>query len=60
MIVPITPGMASAPGAPAQAMPSQSNLLMALTEMHKQGRFDDDDNSTPSPRKGKVLPFPRK
>ena len=38
MIIPITPGM-SAPGAPQAQMPSETNLLMALAEMHKQGRF---------------------
>ncbi len=28
-----------APGGEAQQMPSEANLLMALAEMHKQGRF---------------------
>jgi len=38
MIVPTTPGMAG-PNAPQAQMPSETNLLMALAEMHKQGRF---------------------
>jgi hypothetical protein len=48
MIVPTTPGMTT-PGAPAQPMPSETNLLMALAEMHKQGRFNPKE--TPDVRK---------
>lgn len=33
--VPITPG-----SAPGMAMPSETNMLMALADMHKQGRFE--------------------
>ena len=40
MIVPFTKGQQTAPGAPAQGMPSETNLLMALATMHEQGRFD--------------------
>ena len=39
MIIPITKGQATAPGAPAQGMPSETNLMMALATMHEQGRF---------------------
>lgn len=39
MIIPITKGSATAPGAPAQGMPSETNLMMALATMHEQGRF---------------------
>ena len=46
MIIPITKGQATAPGAPAQGMPSETNLLMALATMHEQGRFDSPDDKT--------------
>lgn len=47
MIIPITKGQQTAPGAPAQGMPSETNLLMALATMHGQGRFDKtDDDAT--------------
>lgn len=47
MIIPITKGQQTAPGAPAQGMPSETNLLMALATMHSQGRFDkSDDDAT--------------
>lgn len=39
MIVPISQGASSFANVPDQ-MPSQTNLLMALATMHKQGRFD--------------------
>lgn len=45
MIIPITPGM-SAPGAPQAQMPSETNLLMALAEMHKQGRVGKQPDMT--------------
>lgn len=38
MIVPMSPGAKTSNGTPAP-MPSQTDLLMALAEMHKQGRF---------------------
>lgn len=38
MVVPMSPGQK--PNAPAQAMPSQTDLLMALATMHKDGRFN--------------------
>lgn len=47
MIVPITKG-ASPFADTGQQMPSEANLLMALTEMHKQGRFNQDDDDTKS------------
>lgn len=34
-VVPITKGTQSQP----QAMPSETNMLMAIADMHKQGRF---------------------
>ena len=37
-VIPITRG--AAPAQPAQAQPSETAMLMALAEMHKQGRFD--------------------
>jgi len=56
MIIPITPGMASAGNTP-QAMPSETNLLMALAEMHKQGRVGsqqlDLSNVVKMPKKDK-------
>ena len=39
MIIPITKGQQTASGAPAQGMPSETNLMMALATMHEQGRF---------------------
>ena len=39
MIIPITKGQQTAPGAPAQGMPSETNLLMALATMHDNGRL---------------------
>ena len=36
-VIPITRG--AAPAQPAQAQPSETAMLMALAEMHKQGRF---------------------
>ena len=48
MVVPFAPGQK--PSAPAQPMPSQTDLLMALAEMHKQGRFKSpvDDKESQS------------
>ena len=46
MIIPITKGQQTAPGAPSQAMPSETNLLMALATMHEQGRFDKTNDTT--------------
>lgn len=46
MIIPITKGQQTAPGAPTQGMPSETNLLMALATMHEQGRFDKTDDAT--------------
>lgn len=46
MIVPISSGGPSA-FAPSGGMPSDTNLLMALAEMHKQGRFDQTDLHAP-------------
>ena len=40
-VIPINPG--SAQGAGAQ-LPSESNLLMALADMHAQGRVPQSDN----------------
>lgn len=42
-------------GAPAQQMPSETNLLMALAAMHDAGRFDQkpDDQQT-------VTKFPKR
>ena len=40
MIVPTSPGATSF--APTE-QPSETNLLMALAEMHKQGRFDQPE-----------------
>lgn len=46
MIVPIS--SASGPASFGNVgMPSDTNLLMALAEMHKQGRFDQTDVTTP-------------
>lgn len=39
MVVPISPGQKQGTQPQAQAQPSQTDLLMALAEMHKQGRF---------------------
>ena len=39
MIIPITKGQQTAPGAPAQGMPSETNLMMALATMHDNGRL---------------------
>ena len=49
MIIPITKGQATAPGAPTQGMPSETNLLMALATMHEQGRFDEPSTYRRSP-----------
>ena len=46
MIIPITKGQATAPGAPTQGMPSETNLLMALATMHEQGRFNKTDDTS--------------
>ena len=46
MIIPITKGQQTAPGAPVQGMPSETNLMMALATMHEQGRFDKTDDTT--------------
>ena len=54
MIIPITKGQQTAPGAPAQGMPSETNLMMALATMHEQGRFDQSDDKT------NVLPMKKK
>src|SRR6266699_2427246 len=35
------------PGVQAQEMPSEANLMMALAEMHKQGRFAQGDGKPP-------------
>ena len=40
MIVPFAKTPSSQGAAPAQPPPSEAALLMALAEMHKQGRFD--------------------
>ena len=40
MIVPFAKGQAQQ--APAQAQPSETDMLMALAVMHAQGRFDQD------------------
>lgn len=47
MIVPISSG---SPGSFANVtgMPSNTNLLMALAEMHRQGRFDNADVPDPA------------
>lgn len=37
MVIPMSQGQK--PNAPAQVMPSQTDLLMALATMHKDGRF---------------------
>ncbi len=41
------------PGGEAQQMPSEANLLMALAEMHKQGRFDQPETKMA----GDVIPL---
>lgn len=43
-------------GAPPQEMPSEANLLMALAEMHKQGRFEPQQQ----PDMSNVVKLPRK
>lgn len=43
MIVPTTKGLPTGPDGTPQQMPSQTNLLMALAEMHKQGQFAPPD-----------------
>ena len=45
MMIPVTPNTAS-PGSVPQAMPSETNLLMALAEMHKQGRVGKQPDMT--------------
>lgn len=44
-VVPMVRGQAQAP-AQAQQQPSETALLMALAEMHKQGRFDQAQNQS--------------
>lgn len=41
MIIPMSPGSKPGTSAPAP-QPSQTDLLMALAQMHKDGRFDGD------------------
>lgn len=43
LVVPMSSGTKPSP---SQPMPSQADLLMALAEMHKQGRF----NPPPEPK----------
>lgn len=45
MIVPIS--SAASPFADVNAGPSDTNLLMALAEMHRQGRFDTAGPAAP-------------
>ncbi len=46
MVVPISKTPQGS--APAQAQPSQTDLLMALAEMKKQGRFDPPTPKAPA------------
>lgn len=55
MVVPISPG--AKPNAPAQAQPSQTDLLMALSEMQKQGRFDQPSLSDEEWKNWQDLPI---
>ncbi len=47
-VIPITKGQPS----PAQggAAPSETSMLMALAEMHKQGRFKPKASAQPDPK----------
>ena len=45
MVVPITPGSKQGMAMPQQ-QPSQTDLLMALAEMHKQGRFTKSESKS--------------
>lgn len=45
MVVPMSPGQKQ--GTQPQAQPSQTDLLMALAEMHRQGRFSKPDPEPP-------------
>lgn len=49
MIVPFTKTPQGQPPAQGGPMPSETNLLMALAEMHKQGRFDQVASNESSP-----------
>lgn len=49
MVVPSTPGQGQGQGQP---LPSQTDLLMALAEMHKQGRFDPPKSSSEKVKEG--------
>jgi hypothetical protein len=49
----IVPSDQSAPSAP---MPSETSLLMALADMHKQGRVPRE----PAPKPTNVLKLPKK
>jgi hypothetical protein len=52
MIVPFAKGQ-SAQQAPAQAQPSETNMLMALATMHQMGRIPTGDEARPlEDRKG--------
>ena len=56
MIIPITKGQATAPGAPTQGMPSETNLLMALATMHEQGRFQVAGDVVQGPSQKRLFP----
>lgn len=44
----------------AQPMPSKTNLMMAMAEMHKQGKFAPAARETTASRTLKTLPTNRK
>lgn len=46
MMIPNLPQNTSANPLAAQSRPSDTNLLMALAEMHRQGRFNDTAPAT--------------
>jgi hypothetical protein len=46
--MPVVPITKNQPSAPAQPMPSEPALLMALAEMHRQGRFEKPPAKEPT------------